>query len=136
MRPRKTLCLVALGGFLVQATGCYSIRPLTSELPTLPGGPLSYMTVVVTQETGQKIEVMEPWMDSDWVGGEAELPYSVGVRRTEVRFSLDEVRTIEEKKFSPVKTIVLVGLAMGFSALLPLIVADLFKGPSPGPGPG
>ena len=135
MGTQKPLSVLALGVFLIQATGCYSLYPLSKELPSESEGPVTWRTVVVTQDTGQRVEVREPWMDAVWIGGEAELVYPEGPRVTEVRFSLEEVRGIEEKRFSRAKTIVLVGGAIGFSALLPLAFADFFRGKSPGPGP-
>jgi hypothetical protein len=136
MRPPKPISCLALFGFLLQTSGCYSVYPLAEDLPTEPGGPVTWRTVVVTQEDGRTLELREPWKDSLWVGGEAELTYAEGPRVTQVQLELTEVERIEEKRFNRAKTIGLVALSVGLASLLPLVVADVFKGRQPGPGPG
>jgi hypothetical protein len=91
---------------------------------------------MVTQADGQKLDLLEPWMDSLWIGGKAELTYTDGPRISDVRLDINEVERIEEKRFDRVKTLGLVALSVGLASLLPLVVWDVFEGPAPGPGPG
>ena len=103
MRRSRVLSWVVLELFLLQATGCFSYRPLESPLPTTWSRGMEGPTVRVTMEDGQRWRLKDASMDSLTVQGRQ----ISGEEKERVVIPLSTVRSIDEKHFSLKKTVIL-----------------------------
>ncbi|MFC1790850.1 hypothetical protein ACFL0I_00065 [Gemmatimonadota bacterium] len=117
MPPPRSVTGVALALLLAQTTGCYSFRPLESELPTTRSAAEEGPIVRVTSRNGETEELIRAWMDSVAVQGDSRWR-SWGYEPERVIVPLSEVQRIEERHFDPIKTLIRIAVTPVIAWLL------------------
>ena len=107
MRRTQTLSLLTFCLLSLQATACYSFRPLDQELPSRWEQGMDAPIVRVTMTNGREMKLTHVAEDSIALHGET-LGGLSGVRRV-VAIPREEVQRIEHRRIGPVKTGSLVG---------------------------
>jgi len=103
-RPRW-VCRLASLILLLGASGCYTFTVLHSDLPSSPPEEESNLRVRVTKTDGERVDLRNPWLGEEIVGGE--------VRSEPVEIPLIEVDRIEERELDRYSTFKVVAVVLG-----------------------
>jgi hypothetical protein len=117
MLPRRILTGLILMLFLIQVTGCYTLRPLDREVPATWADGTDKRIIRLTTRQGESMELNQVSGDSVSIRG--HLLWSSSEWSPEnVVIPLSEIAVIEEKAFSWGKAMLIAGVGMGIVAVV------------------